>query len=300
MAKQRILVVDDNLSFVEASVAALQDEGLTVQGCDKPEEILSWRSDSQFAFDLILLDMRLGTTDTGSVLNAAVLLPHLRTYAPKSRVVVFSQSDITVEECVRCIRLGALSVIPKGATAAELALVANVYDAIGNADISREQLIRVLWDDISTSRTGGNGRRLEMLAINLFGSMPTFSVVGNNVQNAAFGEIDVLVQNVSTHPFWVTLNSLQIVLECKHRQTKPTPAEFDHLKSLVRSRGALSKIGIFVTTSSVTSNHSTRAATTRSVEDVYIYYIDSTHLQKLVELSPVEREPYIREVFSAQ
>jgi CheY-like chemotaxis protein len=294
-----VLVVDDNAEFVEALVAAFETRDVVAAGCSKPWEILNWSKRDEFDFDLILLDMRLGPSPTGDELHAHKLLPHLMTYAPSSKVVVFSQHDITVKECLRCIELGALTVIPKSVRRIEeLCLVGEVYQRIGDAARTRQELIDVLWDDVNSS-TQGREERLEMLVINLFNSMPTFNVIGHNVETRV-GEIDVLVENDNRHPFWRTLKSLHLVIECKHEKHPPKPDVFSQLTAVVKTQGKYSKTGIVVSMSGFTSTFRRRQNDVRCVDGINLLGLGREHLERLVGLQFDKREEYLRSVLQQQ
>ena len=83
------------------------------------------------AFDLVLLDPAFGGDDDG----ALALLHRLRTVAPDTVVVLWSVKP-TVELTVRVMRSGALDVLAKGATAAEIRSV--VDRAIQHGALARE------------------------------------------------------------------------------------------------------------------------------------------------------------------
>jgi ActR/RegA family two-component response regulator len=295
----RVLVVDDDAPFVESLVDAFIARDVRASGCSEPWRVMGWRSRKQLTYDLILLDMRLGMTRKDEPLHATALLQHLMTYAPAAKVVVFSQSEITVDECVQCIQRGALTVIPKATSPADLTLVASVYSVIGNEDATREELIRVLWEDVRTARTGGDGKRLEMLVVNLFNSIPTCEVVGHNVQTGA-GEIDVLVENLATHPFWSALGSVHLVIECKHTVQRVQTSAFTRLQEIVKTQGSVSRVGIMVSMAGVTSGFRNLQTERKDSHDIHIFALDRDALQELVETSYDRRDESLRRMLSGQ
>lgn len=297
--KLRVLVVDDYPEFVDALVAAFAASNVHATGCSKPWEILKWSKRDEFDFDLILLDMRLGPSPNGEELHAHKLLPHLMTYAPFSKVVVFSQHDITVKECLRCIELGALTVVPKSVSRIEeLCLVAEVYRRIGDATQVQQELIDVLWEDVNSSMKGRE-ERLEMLVINLFNSMPTFKVIGHNVETRA-GEIDVLIETDNRHPFWQALASLHLVVECKHLRRPPEPGVFSQLAAVVKTQGNLSNTGVVVSMSGFTGTFRGRQNDVRSTDGINLLGLGREHLERLVSLRFDQREEYLRSVLERQ
>ncbi len=295
----RVLVVDDDGPFVDALVAALSRKGLVAKGCKKPWEVVKLSRRADFSFDLILLDMRLGDLAHGDVLNAAKVLPHLKTYSPSSKVVVFTQQEITVEECVQCIRLGALGIIPKGASVDDFVLIADVYRQLGDENESKQEVIRALWQVVCDTKEQLKGRYLEMLMINLFNSMPTFRVLERNKMTNA-GEIDIIIENTNQHQFWRALDSVQLIIECKNKSDSAQLTVLNQLKDLVLTRGKLSTVGILVSMSSVTKGFRKRSDEIREHKGIHVFFLGKNDLETLVDSRFDQREAYLREVFSKQ
>ncbi len=294
----RVLVIDDDSGYVGAVVRAMQDRGFEVTGCDEPAEVLGWRAPSRFDYDLILLDLRLGVQPDGSALNAMRLLPHLKTYAPSSKVVVITVTSASVKESLRCIELGALAVFPKEMEFDELCGLAEVYESLGDPRQTREELIDVLWQGLEAEGGDANGQLLEMLAINLFDSIPTFRVIANNLDTPA-GNIDVLVENRNEHEFWKGLSSLHIALECKNRVGSPEPQHFNQLRAVVKGR-AHCEAGILVSTSPFTASFTRWRGEAHQVDGVHLFAVGPTELKRLVEKPYFEREKYLRGIFERQ
>jgi ActR/RegA family two-component response regulator len=299
MRAKKILIIDDSKVFVEALVAAFNRHGFDASGCSEPAALLGWRSAERFAYDLILSDMRLGPDGQGREINAAAVVTHVMTYAPTSKIFVFSQQDITVKECVTCMRRGALAVLPKTIELASLVLITEVYEVIGDYGQAREQLIQLLWEDLSAAVDGGDGRRLEMLVINLFNSMKTLPVLGSNQLRSA-GEIDIVVENLSTHPFWTRMDSAQLVVECKHTKAPAGTRVFTHLQELVKTKGRFSRTGVLVSVSGVSAPFKRMQTERKDVNDIHIFVLDKQHLADLVS-TPVEaREERLRTILARQ
>lgn len=290
----RVLLIDDSPTYVSAVVKAFERKGLRIEGCTQPAEVLGWRARSRFDYDLILLDLELGQRADGSMLNALQLLPHLKTYAPSSKVVVITRTSVSVEAAVRCIELGALAVFPKLMEHEELCGLAEVYGRLGDPLSTRQELIELLWEGLGQDPTG---QRLEMLMTNLFESMPTFRAIENNLKTSA-GSVDVLVENTNKHDFWQGL-SLHMVIECKNHSRPPEPTDFNQLKEVVKSRQHC-RVGILVSMSSFTSSFSQLQAAAHQVDDLHIFGLGADHLGRLVETPYDEREEYLREVLQTQ
>jgi DNA-binding NtrC family response regulator len=95
------------------------------------------------AFDLVLLDPQLGDDDDG----ALALLHRVRTVAPDTVVVIWAVAP-TIEFTVRAMRSGALDVLRKGTSAAEIRSV--VDRAIQHGALARE--VRRLRGEVERAR----------------------------------------------------------------------------------------------------------------------------------------------------
>lgn len=296
--RPRVLVIDDDPGYVGTVVRALEKRGFSVTGCDQPAEILGWHDRGKFDYDLILLDLKLDKLPDGSPLNAMRLLPHLKTYAPSSKVVVITVTSVSVKEALRCIELGALAVFPKEMEFDELCGLAKVYERLGDPLNAREELISVLWEGLEDETGNTSGQRLEMLVINLFESMPTFRVIGNNLETPA-GNVDILVENLNKHEFWQGLSSLHMAIECKNRARPPEPQHFNQLKAVVKSRPHC-QAGILVSTSPFTQKFPQQQGEAHRVDGVHIFGLGPEHLKRMVETPYDKREEYLRKVLEPQ
>jgi ActR/RegA family two-component response regulator len=295
-AGTKVLVVDDNDGFVKALVKRLARNGIQAEGVSEPSKVLAWTRAQKFGeFDIIFLDMRLGFTKVGRPLSAADLLLHVMTYCPTARAVVFTQEDVSVEECTRCIQFGALGFIPKMSTIDHFVLVANVYRKLADKSQTYEERIRALWAELSKQVNPAKGRHLEMLATNLFNSISGFRVISNNALGFA-GESDLVIENLSKHRFWKTIKSYHILIECKNLKTT---AEINVLHILARkvTKKAACKVGILISWSGVSSGFRTLQA---AESDVTIFTLDRNDLLELIRRKPEDREPYLRGAFERQ
>ena len=80
---------------------------------------------------------------------------------------------------------------------------------------------------------------------------PELTVVEKNYRTAA-EEIDILVSNGLSDPFWISLCSPLILIECKNWQDKVGVPELRVFESKITDRGALCRVGIFVSMSGFT------------------------------------------------
>jgi hypothetical protein len=293
----KVLVVDDNEAWVETLVDLFENASIKADGISDPSTLFSWTAPEKFAnFDMIFLDMRLGSSKTGAAISAADVLLHIMTYSPTAKAVVFTQEVITVEECVRCIQLGALGFVPKMLDIHHFVLVANVYRNLGDDAAALEERIRSLWLTLEKDVEATKGRYLEMLITNLFHSIPGFRVVSNN-SLVLTGEIDLVIENLCPHEFWKTIDSYHIVVECKNRKSVSEKEVFNVLTQKVVSK-ALCNIGILVSWTGVSSG--IREMQRAQSGNVKIFTLDRDDLHELVRRIPENRESYLRGVFERQ
>jgi len=294
--------VDDNSTFVDSVKQALSMEGFDVEGCSTPADLRAWCKRPDFDFELILLDMHLGVSESGEILNAPKMLIPLRTFVPHCRVLIFSQADIDPKENYRCSQLGALAVIPKALDITDLVWLVREFARTGETDpvAAQQRVIEVLWSSLSTSDKTSKGPYLEMLTVNLFNATQGFRVIGQNMLTNA-GEIDVLIQNENVDLFWQALKSLQLIVECKNWGKAVDVNVVNDLADLVETRGAeFSRAGILVTMSKVTSTFRVRRQELIKTRAVYVFVVNAKDIEKLVHLSAAAREEYLRSTFSGQ
>lgn len=292
----RVLVVDDNENFVKSLVLQFERASIRAEGISDPAKVLAWTTSQRFShFDIIFLDMRLGITKDGRSLAAADLLMHIMTYYPTAKVVVFTQKEVSVEECVSCIRFGALGFIPKVSTIDHFILIANVYRKLADEGQTYEERIRSLWVDVNDRNNPTKGRHLEMLMTNIFNSMPGFRVISNNAVSLS-GEIDLTVENLGRHDFWQRINSYHLLIECKNVNASSEKKIFHVLARKVAAKASCN-IGILVSWSGVSKGF----RDLREAEPgLRIFALDHNDLSELVRLTPEARELYLRTVFGPQ
>jgi ActR/RegA family two-component response regulator len=295
----KVLVVDDDATWVETLVAQFKHRSIGAEGVSAPTEMFKWTTSDRFTdVDMIFLDMRLGISRVGVAITAAEVLLHLMTYSPSAKVVVFTQEEITVDECVRCIQLGALGIIPKTSDVDHLILVARVYRHVGDEQKAREQRIRSLWAKLEEDRDDpAKGRQLEMLMINMFNSIDGFDVVSHNREILA-GELDLVVENRGKDQFWTQLNSFHFVVECKNESSPTEKKEFNVLSQKVHAKQGCT-VGILVSMAGVSSGfRDLQTAGTNPVTK--IFHLAHPDLLELVRRPASGREEYLRRVFSGQ
>lgn len=293
-----VLVVDDDATWVETLVAQFRHKSIRAKGVSAPTELLKWTTSDRFTdVDMIFLDMRLGISKAGVPITAAEVLLHLMTYSPTAKVVVFTQEEITVSECVRCIQLGALGIIPKTSDVDHLILVAKVYRHVGDEQKAQEERIRSLWAKLEDRDDSAKGRQLEMLMINIFNSIDGFNVIAHNREILA-GELDLVVENRGKDQFWTELNSFHFVIECKNESSATEKKAFNVLAQKVIAKQGCT-VGILVSMAGVSSGF--RDLQTAGAGLVAkIFQLGHPDLSELVRRSASGREDYLRRVLSRQ
>ncbi len=295
MSELRVLVVDDDAGFRKAVVSNLQLKDVDAEGLE-PRAFLRRTNPSEFDYDMVFLDMRLGPGEDGTTLTARDLLVHLITCSPTTKSVVFSQADITVAECTSCIKLGALGIVPKSSDVEDYVLIANVYAAIGDTDQVRQEVIwrlRSNLDDPGVSAQA-KGRLLEKLMVNLFNTVAGFTVVEQHLSVTA-GEIDLVVRNHGQDDFWRRLESYYLVIECKSGVRAVQKKEFVNLAAKVKARGC--RVGIMVSMSGVTRGFGDlQVADAQST----VFFLTRAHIDDLIRSRAADREERLRHILGDQ
>jgi ActR/RegA family two-component response regulator len=293
----RVIIVDDNEPFQQTLTTRLNYHGLDTLGFSVIEDFFrALRSGRLGDYDLIFLDMHLGQDTRGDVVTAVDAILHARTYAPRAKVLIFSQAGIPLDECVRCIELGALGLIPKSANLDDFMLAAQVYPHVGDADRALEMLIQALWSRAGHASERDKGLVLEMLVANLFRTIAGFAVVSNNRQTVR-GEVDLVLENRGAEMFWRELQSYHVLVECKHRKLPSEVSDFAALIAKVRGKGSC-QAAIMIAWAGVSSGFRTLQAT--DTEGGRIFVLSRDDLGSLVKAAPADREPWLRHAFGQQ
>jgi hypothetical protein len=136
--------------------------------------------------------------------------------------------------------------------------------------------------DAHAHTTKARGDVLEALVEALVRAEGTeMTVIEKNFRTAE-EEIDIVLGNSLADPFWVAQRSPLILVECKNWKEKVGVSELRVLESKMRDRGALCRIGIFVSFSGFTKpfiEHLRRFQETGGI----IFAVDGGDLAKMVE-----------------
>lgn len=96
------------------------------------------------------------------------------------------------------------------------------------------------------------GRALERLMEVLFTAVDVLEVAGKNVSTDD-EEIDLVVKNNISRPFWSALGSPLLFVECKNWSGPSGPKELRDFEVKLQNHGSLTKLGIFVSLNGFTS-----------------------------------------------
>ena len=109
---------------------------------------------------------------------------------------------------------------------------------------------------------------------------PELQVIEKNLRTAE-EEIDLVLRNALRDPFWSSLTSPVILVECKNWSRPAGVSALRVLESKMRDRGALSRIGIFVSMSGFTNPFLVRLKSVQADVGV-IFAIDGDDLSTIV------------------
>ena len=292
-----VLVLDDDEGLTTALVSRLAYNNLDTVGYVSPSHFLSAAKAGRLRdIKLMFFDMRLGPDPSGHMITAVDMIPAAKTYAPHARILIFTQKDISLEDCVHCVRLGALGLIPKSDDADGLLLAANVYTQAGDPLQATEEVIKELWRRAHDAPDDTKGMIWEMLVANLLGTVGGLSMIANNNLRSA-GEDDLVLENQATEGFWREVRSLNIVVECKHRSSPPEKADFHILRAKADAK-AHCRVGIMASWLPVSKGF--RELQRDEEDHSLIYAIDQNHVRDMIGKSPAERGVYLKNLFSAQ
>lgn len=214
----RVLIVDDDPAFIETYKDLLAAEGYTVETAGTHSAAL--RRLDEPGWSVILVDQKLqGSGGSDSGLD---LIAEARARAPGAKVLLVT-AYASKEAVERAFREGAYDYLEKTAILEAMlrVKVRNAMEAVSERwlatlDLDGTELaLRETW---TSARAEGDHNRkgllLERLIALLLKTIPGFERLDTRLRNAV-EEIDVLVQNESTDPFWQK-ESPYILVECKH------------------------------------------------------------------------------------
>jgi CheY-like chemotaxis protein len=214
----RILIVDDDPAFIETYKDLLAAEGYTVETASTYAEALQRLDEPDWS--VVLVDQKLqgpGGADTG-----LDLIAQSRSRAPGAKVLL-ATAYASKEAVERAFREGAYEYLEKTAVFEAMlrVKVRNAMEVVSERWLATlnledtELAIRETWAAAQAERDKNKKSiLLERLVALLLKSIPGFDRLDTRLRNSV-EEIDVLVQNGSTDPFWQKESSY-ILVECKN------------------------------------------------------------------------------------
>lgn len=245
----RILIIDDDPSFLQLYRARLGAEGYLVETADEIEKALA-RLD-QGGWDVVLVDQKLdGKTGPDTGLD---LVSEVSRRAPLAKTILVT-GYATEAAVTRAFQDGAYDYLEKGPIFRVLLLakLRNALEAVRAHHFGElssdeaEAAIRDTWA-ATESETDPNrkGKLLEDLMVLVFKTIPGFRHASARRRNEE-EEIDLVIRNESTDPFWVNERTSYILAECKN-WTRPAGAtEIRSFLWKLSRKFNRSRLGLFI------------------------------------------------------
>lgn len=214
----RILIVDDDPSFIETYKDLLAAEGYTVETATTYAE--ARRRLDEPGWSVVLVDQKLQGPDGAD--TGLDLIVESSSRAPGAKVIL-ATAYASKEAVERAFREGAYEYLEKTAVFEAMlrVKVRNAMEAVADRCLATlnpdgmEKAILETWAVVQVERDRyKKGLLLERLVALLLKSIPGFKRVDTRLRNSV-EEIDVLVQNGSSDPFWQK-ESPYILVECKN------------------------------------------------------------------------------------
>lgn len=279
----RILFVDDVQDFNQRFSERLTEEGYSVESALSTEDALKRLDDATVPFDLVLLDRKFKTLDSG--LDA---IRQVRRRAPAAKIIMMTAyADET--SVSRAFEEGVDDYLEKTLYFETILLVKvrhaleavreRRFAALTNGD--REREIKALWQaTLAEKNPHKKGRLLEDLLLLMFKSVRGFELAETDVRGQD-EEFDLLVPNESPDPFW-QLESQYFIVECKHWSHPVDPTEIDRLHEKMARRRGRCRLGFFVALKGFTRGVDSTLAASRKEPSV-IVLLEAPEVQLLVD-----------------
>ncbi|MCZ2814914.1 restriction endonuclease [Modestobacter sp. VKM Ac-2984] len=133
-----------------------------------------------------------------------------------------------------------------------------------------------------STTTKARGDALELLVDALLRTEePQLQVIERNFRTRE-EEIDVLLSNGLADPFWIAQSSPLILIECKNKDEKASVVDLRVFESKIDDRGAVCKIGIFVSMSGFAKTFLDRLKTFQGEKGI-IFALSGDDLKQLID-----------------
>lgn len=284
MSSGRILIIDDDESFLRMYEDRLGEEGYVVETAkDRPAAL---KKLDLPGWDAILIDQKLqgeGGPDAG-----LELIAEAARRAPGAKAFLVT-GYATKSAIARAFGEGAYDYLQKDEffTALLAPKLRNAVQAVRAqrlAELSTaetETQIRETWNAVRLEQNPNRkGKLLEDLMVLLFKTIPGFHQTTPNRQND-IEEIDLLIQNESEDPFWINERSSYILVECKNWSKEAGVTEFRNFLYKLQHRFGRCRLGFFVAPGGVASTFREALLAERK-DDYLVVLIDHDALDLLV------------------
>ncbi len=283
----KILIVDDDPSFVQAYRAILQEEGYSAESATTRGEALA-RLDAG-DWTVVLIDQRLRGADGPD--SGLDLLDEVSRRSPGTKsIVITAYAESGAIE--RAFAMGAFDYLEKTEVLDALLRIKlrSAWDSVRARDASalaRGQLDTQLLDTWHAAATepdrNRKGALLEEAMDTLFRTMPGFVVADKRRRNE-IEELDLIVRNESTDPFW-SHEGPYILVECKNWFSRVGRSEIDTFRAKMQRRRGRCRLGIFVALGGFTEPFLTVANAVASESQDLILPVDRARIEAWIGAS---------------
>ena len=239
----RILIVDDDPSFLDMYTEILREEGYIAEIASDREAALA-RLDAG-GLSAVLLDQRLqGPEGPDSGLD---LIEEARQRCPGAQVIVVT-GYATTQSVERAFAAGAYDLLEKTtALPALLRLKLRSAQASYRAQQARpERALQGLWHEAqAASNPQRKGKLLEDLVAEMFRSVPELGSVASVNRRNDIEEIDIIVRNECVTAPW-NREGAYFLVECKNWSVPTDRRELDVFRQKLERRRGRSTVGFLV------------------------------------------------------
>lgn len=249
MSSGKILIIDDDQSFLRMYEDRLGEEGYVVESArDRASALLKLDLPG---WDVVLIDQKLqgaGGPDIG-----LDLIAEAARRAPGAKAFLVT-AYATRPAIAHAFREGAYDYLQKDEffTALLTPKLRNAIQAVRAQRLAEltsaetEADIRDTWDAaLRETNPNRKGKLLEDLMVLVFKTVPGFHQTMPNRRNDV-EEIDLLIQNASTDPFWINERSSYILVECKNWSGPVGATELTRFLYKLQHRFGRCRLGFFV------------------------------------------------------
>lgn len=280
----RILIVDDDASFLATYRDILGEEGYAVETASTRAEAL--RRLDEADWDIVLLDQKL--RGSGGPDEGIELLTETLQRSPGARPIIVT-AYARPDAVELAFERGAWDYLEKAVHFEALlrAKVRNASEASRDRWLARmdreatESAIRDLWADLRTETDPHRkGKLLEDLIVLVFRTIPGFGHVEARRRNE-IEELDVVIRNESRDPVWCK-EPPYLFVECKNWSRPVSTEDFDHFFAKLGRRYGRGKLGLFVAPAGFSAGFR-GARTAHATQDTLVVLAGPAEFRELVE-----------------